>query len=238
MNHNRLMPLILASAIVAGCAPEANIGIKSAETVLSVNSRINQVARLTAKGFTNTRINNPTLQPFLTTGSANTLTGSCKNEHGSYLFSKSDESGQFSLAFEQCEGTDGGVVDGTLNGHFASEGNSYSTNASGSLTTNQGDVAVDMHGLELSLEFNLDNGSFFISQSGDYNIRSRHYKGTVSVNTQKPVGIDTQSLMADGVVSYRDLSGNVIRAEHTNNGIHLYLNQGYYTTYGLEHWAD
>jgi hypothetical protein len=237
MTLPRLVPVFLFTLSLTACLPETEISQKVITDVLSVNTTIKRVAELTAKSFKNTQINNPTLQPYLTRGTATTITGTCAEEKGSYLFSKSDDSQQFSLVLDQCKIRDGGTIDGTMNGSFTVNNGLYSMSIAGNLNTMKDNVSIALSPMDLGFEFDLDKtSSLFLTQDGTYTYQSDQYKGAVAVSTDEAVGIDDITLEARGKVTYTDESGNHLTVKHTNNGVNIYLNGTYFNTYSHSEW--
>lgn len=234
----RLMPLFLATIGLSACMPENEISQENADAILSINSRISQVAELTQKSFTSTHIDNPSLQRFLPQQSATMMTDSCVNDEGSFLFSKSVETGQFSLVFDQCQGADGGILDGSLSGDFTAEDNAYITSLTGELSARKKGQLINVDAITLDIEFLMNDSPLarYVSQEGDFQINDKDFQGVISVDTKEPVGIDDTTLNVSGYVTYKDDSGNELVVDHTNNGLHLYYNSLYLTTYQFNAW--
>ena len=241
MNNARLTTAALiatAALSLTACLPETEISQESLIDILSVNTPIEQVAELAAKSFQNIQINNPSLQPYLTTHHAANITGACAGNRGSYLFSKSADNSLFSLVLDRCANVDGEILDGSLSGTFVNAYDTYSMSMTGSLTASKDDLTIDLEAMTMTFEFSKDKTgpTFYLTHSGTYSYHSSHYKGVLTVTTNDPVGMNGTTLETSGQVSFIDDSGNQLLVEHTNNGIHLYLNNVYFYTYSHSDW--
>ncbi len=234
----RHLLIIASTMLITACFPAKEITPENAESILAATSRINEVSNKTAEGFSSSQINNLSLQRILTS-SARTLTGKCYKDQGNYLFSQSEEN-DFSMAFDSCAGADNGKVDGTLNGTFSQTGDLYEVNATGDLVATKNSNVITFKPIELTLRFNASEADLSISieHGGIYGFNTRLYKGDITVETLEAVGFDFNTQTVSGIVTYTDASGNTLKVEHDNNGVHLSLNNTFVNSYSHSEWIQ
>lgn len=235
----RTLLLLLSASLLSACFPATELTENNAETVLTATNRIHQISNLTSEGFQDSTVSNISLKQVMAKTTTN-LMGSCYDDQGSYLFSASELSQEFSMVFDRCAGHDAGELDGTLSGTFEQTENHYSTSMTGNLKASRGSESITFAPVSFDLTFSLNetNASLYVEHSGQFSFDTKTFKGTVSAQTLEPVGIDLSTLEITGHVTYQDSSGNQLDVEHDNNGVHLTFNGAFLKSFTHQQWAS
>jgi hypothetical protein len=235
--------LIASCALfLTACFPAKEITQENAENVLSAVSRTTQVSELAQKAVKESdeaQINNQSLVRYLVRSATNIST-SCENEGGTVSLSISENESDFSMVFANCEGEDGGLVEGTVSGTMSIEDGTYALSMVGDLEAKQGSDKIVFNPINFDLTFTLSDTeiALFIEHGGTYVYDTRGFKGSVKVETITPVGFAFSNLTHTGEVTYTDEAGNVLLVEHDNNGVHLSFNGSHFKTFTHVQWNN
>jgi hypothetical protein len=239
MNFKSL--LVFSSVLVlAACFPSKEITEENAESILGAGNRINQVSDMTEQGLDDAegaRISNSSLERYLLRAARN-IGGACENDQGTYALSISENESDFTILFDDCEGDDGGTVDGTFSGNISETGDTLTATMVGDLEASKGNESITFDPINFILAITYSNTDVSVatSHSGTYIYDTSAYKGKVTVETVTPVSYSLSTSEWAGEVTYTDESGNVLRVEHDNNGVHLYYNNNLLNTYSHLQW--
>ena len=226
--------------LLSACVPEKSITEGNALQLLQAKTQITQISQTVSAGFNAQR----SLQrAFAGTGFSRTTTNisdTCKTS-GDYLFSLSDSSAAFSVLFNDCSDNRNQALDGTLDGNFtsisgANLGRHMEVSLTGNLVTdlNGGEVVLNPLTIEMKLTFEPD--SMLISQRGNFLYNSDYFSGVIKVETLEAVGSNLTTGNHFGITTYTDEAKNVLRVEHDNNGVHLYLNNNWFNSFSHSQW--
>lgn len=224
--------------LLSACVPEKTITQDNVLQILQANSQNNQIRRTVSSSFNAQR----NLQrAFSGAGIARTTTNisdTCEGG-GDYLFSLSDSSAAFSLLFNDCINHQNRILDGTVDGSFtAVTDNEVSVTLTGNLITESDSGDVILNPLSVDIQLFYEPATLLFSQRGNYLFDTDYFAGVIKVETLEPVGLNLTTGNHFGITTYTDEAKNVLRVEHDNNGVHLYLNDIWFNSFSHSGWLE
>lgn len=230
--------LICATALLlSACFPAKEITAANAEQIPAAGRHLENVSDRASAGL-KARISNQSLERFLVRNTASPVYGDCHDEKGTFLFSLSADNSAISMVFDECAGDDGSVLNGTVNGRFTETDGVIRMAMTGDLVARDGGDTINFAPIELTMDLVLTDHEIaaYLSHSGTYHYDTDAFKGTLTVDTIKPVGFSMATMTYSGHVTYTDSANHVLSVKRDNNGVHLTYDNLFLTAYTHAQW--